>query len=229
MARVTKILLIFLLLSGCSAAYAKNLKSSLNDLIESLDQLIVIKKSNSLPADEKNAIEIEARKATFSQVLDLASEEIKGLIKKLEKTKSGQSQIDQLNEYLDYYELIKGKIYQKIEAAELIDVAQRFKKWREEIYNKETEGIISFILAHQNREMIKIAEIRLGKILKDWKIIKALLKTGQWNGAEELIGKAKTLINEAKELNQRALHEQSVQKISEAYQNFIALSALVYQ
>ena len=222
---VLKILLTISLLTSGTLTNAKISQSSLDTLQESLEQLVSIKSSSQLPSEEKQIVEIEARKTAFNRVLDLDTEELGGLRKKLEKLTNAErlKHLNTIEEYRSYYEIIRGQINKEINLVELVEIATGFKKWRETIYNKELTKIVNFILIFQNQEVIKIAENRLNRITRDFKFIKSHLMPNQWGLAEKLVDDAGKLINEAKTANV----ELQTQKITSAYKNFIILSEMV--
>ncbi len=232
-----KVLLIIPLLANGYLAGAKSAdrRTSLNNLQESFDQLITIKNSQLL-LNERGAIELVARTAVFNRVLDLANEELSDLKKKLEKL-SNPDRLQHLNnikEYQSYHETVRGQINREIDLKELVDIAAKFKQWRETVYNKEIEKTINFVLVFQSQEAIKTAENRLDRIMRDFKIIKSYLMPNEWGVAEKLVDDAKNLIKEAKKINveaQTSFNEVGIQtatqKIAAAYKNFIAISDMV--
>lgn len=232
-----KVLLIIPLLANGYLAGAKSAdrRTSLNNLQESFDQLITIKNSQLL-LNERGAIELVARTAVFNRVLDLANEELSDLKKKLEKL-SNPDRLQHLNnikEYQSYHETVRGQINREIDLKELVDIAAKFKQWRETVYNKEIEKTINFVLVFQTQEAIKTAENRLDRIMRDFKIIKSYLMPNEWGVAEKLVDDAKNLIKEAKKINveaQTSFNEVGIQtatqKIAAAYKNFIAISDMV--
>lgn len=238
--RLRLFLIIVLVASGISAN-AKNLKSTLNNLTESLERLSAIKKSEVLPLEEKREIQLEASKTAFNRVIDLALEELNNLKKRLEKYSGPKEQLKLVGQFIDFHQKVRNQINQDIAWEEVRAIAQEFKKWREEFYIEKVTLIVNAVTALQNQEIIKTAENRLAKVNKDIKLIKNYLRPTKWNEAEKLIVNAKNAIEEAGEINitvQKLLQEmelkeidnlleESIQKITEAYQNFIALGKLV--
>lgn len=224
---VLKTLLILTLLLNGAFAGAKSAgwRTSLNNLQESLGQLVIIKSSDRLPSEERVAVDIEARKTAFNRVLDLAAEELTDLKKKLEKLTHPDrlKHLDTITEYQSYYEIIRGQINKEINLEEVVDIATKFKKWRETTYNRGAIKIIDFILVFQNQEAIKVAENRLDRIMRDFKVIKSYLMPNEWSLAEKLVDDARNLINEAKKGEVPVV----TQKITAAYKNFITLSEMV--
>lgn len=229
-------MLITLLLGSGLFVNAKTTKSSLNSLTESLEQLVVIKKSDQLSSNEKDAIEITARQATFNRVLDLIVEELENLKKRLGKINhpNKTAHVNSINEYLTYHEIIRGQINKDMSADEIIDIASKFKKWRETNYLKEISKILDFVAVFQNQEAIKTTENRLERIVRDFKTIKTYLLPAEWKLAEKLLSDARKLIEEAKAINRTALEsfdnaliQQANQNLTSAYKNFIALSEMV--
>lgn len=223
---VLRTLLLFALL-GSGGVSAKTIKSSLDDLLESIEQLTVIKNSGKAPSEEKSAVEINARTATFNRVLDLASEELKELERRMDKIdRPNQEQYANLiGEYLNYYEIIRGQINREISLNELVDIAARFKKWRETDYAKEIKKVADFVLVYQNQEMIRVAKNRLERISADFKTIRGLIMPNQWGLAEKFLADAKNLIEEAEQANSEA--QKKFEKITLAYKNFIMISKMI--
>ncbi len=241
------IFILFLLVIG-PTVHAKSLKPALNDVIESLEQLIAIKNSeNYLSSDEKANIEVEARKTALNKILELSIEEVKNLKDKLEQFDDfsseeigllNQNHINALSDYESYYESIRQQVNQNIGLSEVVDLARKLKSWRENNYHKKINKIASFVLVFQNQETLKTAENRLNKILRDSKAIKSLVKTTKWGEVDKLLEVAEKLIKEAKKINNDAqnfsldletesLIKKATQNIIEAYQGFITLGKLV--
>ena len=86
---VLKILLTFSLLASGTFASAKISQSSLQNLQDSLDQLIIVKNSN-VSSEEKFEADLTARQAAFNRILDLNIEELGGLKKRVEKTTNSE-------------------------------------------------------------------------------------------------------------------------------------------
>ena len=248
MMRILNVIFIFFLLAIGPIVHAKSLRPALNNVIESLEQLIAIKNSdNYLSSDEKADIEVEAKKTALNKILELSIEEVKNLENKLEQFNDfsseeisllNQSHINALSDYKSYYESIRQQVNQNISLNEVVDLAQKLKNWRENNYHKKINKIADFVLVFQNQETLKVTENRLSKILRDSKAIKSLIKPTKWAEADKLLETAKKLILEAREVNNDAqdfslesktesLVKKSTQNIIEAYQNFIALSELV--
>jgi hypothetical protein len=123
-------------------------------------------------------------------------------------------------------------------------IAQKFKEWREDTYEKTTRKASAFASAFESQEMIQIARTRLNAILKDEKRIRTTLSTSKTASFARLVKKTQGGLRTASDLNDRAksqiiagnengvdvaenLLEESRNLISAAYDDFIAMSKLV--
>ncbi len=233
--------------------YGKDLKPALNNVVESLEQLIAIKNSD-LSSTEKDSIETEAKKTAFNRILELSIEEVKNLKKKLEQFSNfpkeefillNQSYVSSLSDYQSYYELVRQQVNKNISLNELVDLAQKLQNWRETNYHKQINKITNFILIIQNQSILQVTENRLRKISRDSKAIKSLLKITKWNEADALLEEAGGFVKKARKINDDAqdlflnqevkqsdskiesLIKESTENITKAYQNFINLGELV--
>ncbi len=237
----TPSLIIAGLLLSYSLIYAGELQPALNNVVNSLDQLVAIKNNNNA----NPSIELEAKKTVLNRIFELSTEEVNNLIKKLtsldqlptDDLKSERDRfVDDLNGYKSYFDIVRGEINQKISSNEVVDIAKKLKIWREDNYQKKIDDITDFNLVFQNQSTVKIAENRFYRINRDFKAIKSMMQQAKRNRADQLLEGAKKKIDVAYKLNNKAqkfpdtlesLVKESNQSIVEAYKNFIAISDLL--
>lgn len=209
---ILRYLIIFPLIfamSGVALAQPENVKQSLKDTKESLENLVVAK-------DENSPLNLGLRIETFKKVVQLAISEAMDLKIKLlalDNLKDEgvivwkESAVAAINNAIAYYEEQKSYIKENESSTTLEkikELALQFKLWREKNYLPIHDQIQLFLLLYKEGEALKIANQRWKKINKD-------LETLQQAGAIEadsklwnLLAQARSFINESELQNSEA-------------------------
>ena len=156
----------------------KNLQPSSKEVANKIDELVELKDDSALSDQDKEIKEIQIRKEALGKITSLSLLEIKNLkdkINSLDFESDAQTAIkERFLEILDnnkkYSEELKIKTEnEKITLEEVKNLAQEYKDWREDNYNNYVKKLTVFILAFQEKNVLKTANTRLEKIMTDLK------------------------------------------------------------
>lgn len=224
MKKFSKILLIVIIvlvilglvvpLLGLYAAQEEKPNISLENVMESVDQLTELENNKELTPEEKINKEIEIRKIALLNIVILSLSEINDLKEKLESlvlNTDKQMEIkDELIKILDqnkdYAEQLQKELEKDFSLEEIKNLTAAFKKWRSEHYNIDVKNTLSFILIYQEKSVIKTADVRLEKIISDLRKLentKLIKKEDSWkhlNNAIKNLTNAHLLNNKAENL-----------------------------
>lgn len=184
MKKILKILVIVIIILvtlslGLSPIFAQeNLQTPNKDVANKVDELVELKDDSTLSDQDKEIKEIQIRKEALNKITNLSLLEIKNLenkINSLDLESGAQNKIkEKFLEILDnnkkYSEDLKTKTEnEKLTLEEVKNLAQEYKDWREENYNKYVKKLTVFILTFQEKNVLKTANTRLDKIMTDLK------------------------------------------------------------
>ncbi|MEK7478818.1 MAG: hypothetical protein AAB626_02790 [Patescibacteria group bacterium] len=170
----------------------KNLQPSSKEVANKIDELVELKDDSALSDQDKEIKEIQIRKEALGKITSLSLLEIKNLkdkINSLDFESDAQTAIkERFLEILDnnkkYSEELKIKTEnEKITLEEVKNLAQEYKDWREDNYNNYVKKLTVFILAFQEKNVLKTANTRLEKIMTDLKKLetaKIIKKEDTW-------------------------------------------------
>jgi hypothetical protein len=170
----------------------ENLQAPNKEVSNKVDELIELKDDSTLSDKDKEVKEIQIRKEALGKITGLSLVEIKNLEDKINSLDFGsdaQNKIkDAFLEILDknkkYSEDLKTKTdSDKLTLEEVKNLAQEYKDWRDENYNKYIKKLTVFILTFQEKNVLKTANTRLEKITADLKKLenaKIIKKEDTW-------------------------------------------------
>jgi hypothetical protein len=151
-------------------------QASLEQVQGTVDELVQLKDDSSISAQEKEKQEIQIRKKALDQILDLSLSDIKNLEDKLnaltlttddQKAARGLF-LAILDKNINYSESLKVDVDKDgITLDEIKNLAQEYKDWRANNYDTYVKKMTAFILIYQEQGVLKIANIRLDKIISD--------------------------------------------------------------
>lgn len=240
------LLLVSCLLSLVSSptpvfAQTENIKTALQGIVDSLEQLSKIELTNK----NKVVAELTARKLALKNILNLVFTEANNLKNKLIKIEDLEDDHlkmrDQLLKELDnqtsYYESLNNRLESNITLPKIKELAMQFKDWRQVVYHPHLQKIINFILISDARDILQVAESRYKNISIELKKVGSttVIKNSP---LFSLLEKAEQSLEEAKELQKatelvilkstdndtQKLTEEELDKIKEAYNYFIEMS-----
>lgn len=154
----------------------ENLQAPNKEVANKVGELVELKDDNTLSDEDREIKEIVIRREALDKIANLSLLEIKNLedkINSLDLNSDIQIQIkERFLEILDnnrkYSEDLKIKTENdELTLEEVKDLAQKYKDWREENYNKYVKKLTVFTLAFQEKSVLKTANIRLEKIMAD--------------------------------------------------------------
>ena len=190
----------------------ENLQDPLKEVSNKVDELIELKDDNTLSDEEKEIKEIQVRKEALEKIITLSLIETENLIIKLsalELVSENQIAIkDSFVEILKNNEVYSKELGEKIKEENLSlddvkNLAQEYKDWRDENYNKYIKKITVFLLTFQEKQVLKTAEIRLEKIMSDLKKLEDLKIIKKDDTLKFITASTKNLAN-AQILNSKA-------------------------
>lgn len=159
-----------------SAPAQDGTQASLEQVQGTVDELIQLKDDSNIPDKEKEAQEIQIRKKAMDQIIDLSLSEIKNLENKLNSLKLTTDEqkeemaifLNILDKNINYSEELKTNVDKDgLTSNEIKKMAQEYKDWRAENYDIYIKKITAFILIFQEKDVLKIANTRLDKIVSD--------------------------------------------------------------
>ncbi len=171
----------------------ENLQAPLKEVENKVDELVQLKDNSTLSDKEKEIKEIQIRKESLAKIADLSLLEIKNLedkINALELESKDQIAIKEIflnileNNKKYSEELKKKNEKENISLDEVKNLAQEYKDWRQENYDKYIKELTVFVLTFQEKQVLKTANTRLDKIMSDLKKLetaKILKKEDTWN------------------------------------------------
>jgi hypothetical protein len=154
----------------------ENLKAPLGEVMNKLDELVELKDDNTLSEEEKEEKEILVRQEILNKIVDLSLLEVENLknrINSLDLELENQIIIAEkfleiLEKNIEYSNELKESNDKKdITLEEVKNLAQEYKDWRENNYSKYVKKIFTFILVFQEKQVLKMANTRLDKIMSD--------------------------------------------------------------
>lgn len=174
-------------------------------------QLESLKDNISISSEEKAAKELDLRKQILKLAVALSYEEIEKLsgrmdalplLNDIEKGKATSS-LSALSEYRNRYDAIKETLGQELTLEQTIALAQELKDWRAALYVPAMKEISNFVLALQQRSVIKTGFERRSKIETD---IKKLFQSGYITDEQaislgQMLNQAESFLNEAQLVN----------------------------
>jgi len=190
----------------------ENLQAPLREVSNKVEELIELKDDNTLSDQEKEEKEIQVRKEALEKIIDLSLIETKNLANKINALElSSEDQIAikvKLISILDANESYSKELKTKTEKEdisleEIKNLAQEYKDWRDENYNKYVKKITVFILTFQEKQVLKTADIRLEKIMSDLKKLEDLKVLKKEDTLKFITDSTKNLAN-AQVLNKNA-------------------------
>ncbi|MEK7651241.1 MAG: hypothetical protein AAB377_01800 [Patescibacteria group bacterium] len=193
--------------SSAQAEETKGVQKAYENAKQYLDDLVTAK-------DENQADNVGLRVETFRQVLDLAKAEAKDFEFKLITVDKDETFEAWKKEVMD--SLTKDMVFidsqkellsdiKSIDLAKVKKIAKNFKAWRDGEYMPLASQIQDFLLVKQEAKAVQTAQARLQKITTDIKNIKQPKITDS-KDIKNFLDKSKTLINQAAELNKKALN-----------------------
>jgi hypothetical protein len=182
---VIAIIILITLSMGLSPIFAQenppapqNLQVPNKEASNKVDELVQLKDDSTLSDQDKEIKEIQIRKEALDKITDLSLLEIKNLEEKINslsfesdsQTKIKEKFLEILDTNKKYSEDLKAKTENdKLTLDEVKNLAQEYKDWREENYNKYVKKLTVFILTFQEKDVLKTANTRLDKIITDLK------------------------------------------------------------
>lgn len=147
----------------------------LKEINELVNEIKTLKNNNELSDEEKEQQEIALRKLALSKIMDLSLLEANELKIKLEGLELDSEELEAvqaqwlalLNKYTEYYEGFKERLTnEELSLTDLKNLAKEFKAWRKDNhYKKQISQILIFVLVFTEKSILKIADIRLEKII----------------------------------------------------------------
>lgn len=171
----------------------ENLQTPLEQVQNKVDELVELKDNSTLSDQEKESQEIQIRKEALDQIVDLSLAETKNLEDKLnaltlesdDQKAAKEKFLEILDRNINYSVDLKKNIdKENITLDEVKNLAQEYKDWRADNYGIYVKKITAFTLVFQEKAVLKIANIRLDKIMSDLKNLqnaKILKKEDTWN------------------------------------------------
>lgn len=240
---IYKISLIFILIFGLpviSLAQTENVKTALQNVADSLEQL------SKLPPKNKDVSkELKIRVAAFKNILNLSAAELSDLTNKLIKVDNlDDGYLELRDQFLkdlgnqsNYYETIGGQLEGNINLVKIKQLAVQFKDWRNVVYHPILQKIVNFLLIFQGRDVLAIAQKRFNNIEADLKKVSDLeiIKNSPLNNwldeadqhlqqATDLQKAASLVILKSTDSDIQKLVEDEFGNIKEAYNNFLQMS-----
>ena len=136
----------------------ENLQAPSKEVSNKVDELVELKDDNTLSDQDKEIKEIRIRKEALGKITNLASLEIKNLEDKINSLNFESNTQNQRKEVfleiLDKNKKYSEELRLKTENDELTleevkNLAQEYKNWREENYNRYIKKLTVFILTFQ--------------------------------------------------------------------------------
>lgn len=171
----------------------ENLQIPLKEVENKIDELTELKDDSALSDKEKEVKEIQVRKEALAQIADLSLLEIKNLENKINALElKAKDEIAIKEKFLEIFEnnrkysenLKKNIEKENLTLEEIKNLAQEYKDWRNDNYDCYVKKITVFILVFQEKQVLKIANVRLDKIMLDLKKLenaRILKKEDTWN------------------------------------------------
>ncbi|MBI1839146.1 MAG: hypothetical protein HYR95_02545 [Candidatus Colwellbacteria bacterium] len=198
-------------MSFVMAAEEKN--AGINTVEQNVNDLLLIRDDDSLSDKEKAAKEIEVKTKILEGVLSLSLDEVKNLNGKLkdlpefpkdsQEKKMQEGFMKSLEVHAAYYneELNKLALLQTL--AELRNMAEEVKKYRETVYNSDVQKIVEFALVFYSENVLGVSNNRLDKISGDIKKLSGMgyIRAGAFDSQ---MAKAKDLLELAAKLQKQA-------------------------
>lgn len=190
----------------------ENLQAPLKEVSNKVDELIELKDDNTLSDEEKEIREIRVRKEALEKIITLSLIETENLVLKLSTLElSSENQVaikDRFVEILKNNEVYSKELGEEIKEENLSlddvkNLAQEYKDWRDENYNKYIKKITVFLLTFQEKQVLKTAETRLEKIMSDLKKLEDLKIIKKDDTLKFITASTKNLAN-AQILNSKA-------------------------
>lgn len=188
-------------------SYAEtSLKSALKEAVEKAEKISEIKNNEYLSEEQREGMEIAARKEALEKILNLTILENQDLENKLSAFKNLNEKREEIKNYLlqllqeneNSYREIENRLAEIKNLEEIKQLASDFKNWRNLVYNPRTEKIIYFNLVFQGRNNVATANSRLNKIRED---LNKLNGNNNFEWAENLLNKAHLKIIKAENIN----------------------------
>lgn len=190
---VIVIIILVTLSLGLSPIFAQeNLQVPNKEVSNKVNELVELKDDSILSDEDKEIKEIRIRKEALGKITNLSLVEIKNLedkINSLDFESGAQNAIKEsflgiLDNNRKYSEDLKTKTESdKLTLEEVKNLAQEYKDWRDENYNKYIKKMTVFILTFQEKNVLKTANTRLEKIMTDLKKLenaKIIKKEDTW-------------------------------------------------
>jgi|SRR3989338_732912 len=204
-------------------AYGGNdLKSTLREVAEKIEEISAIKNNESLDKEEREKRELRARTEALAKIFELTLLEDNDLKNRLlvlknltdEQIKIKDALLKLLGENKNAYDELRPRLESAVILNQIKQLAADFKNWRRSVYNPKVEKILSFSLVFQQKNTLNIAENRLKKIqsdlqrLEDASVIKKEDTTSLLRKAIQELNQAKNLNRQAEELVTKILAEE---------------------
>ena len=223
----------------------ENIKTALQNVVDSLDQLSKIKTAPLRGGKIKDAEELKIRKAAFKNILDLAAAESNNLKNKLIDLEGLDEQFVELkDQYLkelgnhgNYYESVNVNLEKETALVKIKELATQFRDWRKIVYHPSLQKIINFLLIFEGRDVLQTAENRFNNVSADFKKVSGLeviknsplanllIEAGEsLDKAKKLQSAAELVILKASDNDIQKLVEDEIEKIKEVYGYFIQMS-----
>ncbi|MDO8443220.1 MAG: hypothetical protein Q7S81_03140 [bacterium] len=190
---VIVIVILVILSLGLSPIFAQeNLQVPNKEVSNKVDELVELKDDSTISDQDKEIKEIQIRKEALGKITNLSLVEIKNLESRINSfnfKSDAQTQIkERFLEILDNNKKYSEDLKVKTESDELTleevkNLAQEYKDWRDENYNKYVKKLTVFILTFQEKNVLETANTRLEKIMLDLKKLesaKLIKKEDTW-------------------------------------------------
>jgi Holliday junction resolvase len=205
-------ILLLLLSVQAPLVLAAEISPATTSVKESVNELLTVRDDDTLTAEEKIEKELDARKNVVGEVLSLSITEVTNLekdLKSLTFTKGSREEsmrdafIVALASYKTYFNQEKSTLEDVISIDEAKALAQEIKTYRDEIYNKQTQIIVEFVLLFRNEQALATTQSRYDKIVAD---VAKLEKKGYISNGKfvEPLKQVETLIKDAKTMTAQA-------------------------
>lgn len=207
--------LLILLSIQAPHAIAAEISPATASVKESVNELVTVRDNDMLTTEEKAQQELDARKKVIGEVLSLSITEVKNLekdLKSLSLKKDSREEgmrtafMTAFSAYTAYFNQEKTKNDSITTIAESKALAQEIKTYREEIYNKQTQIIVEFVLLFRSEQALATTQARYEKIAADIANLekKGYISEGKFveplKQAEKLIKDAIALTAQAKQI-----------------------------
>ncbi len=203
---LTAIISVFLIfgVAGSGNAQVPVLKSTLQEVRKSVEDLLETKDSDELAPEEKEKQELETRRATLAKVILLAvmeTDDIGAKLDALANLGDEQKEIrgaykEKMKEYREYYREVEIKFEKNPNLEEMKGLAADIKNWREETYDAGIRPVVNFIFVYQGKHIFGVAEKRLGKIAADVSKLKG--RSDKFGELEKLLNQSGGLLEESR-------------------------------